>query len=274
MLVAATAITATSQTSNAKPIKEEGICFLPPYFSFDSKPYIVCAQYDENDVYVYNDDIELVRSLNVSLPIQNYTEKRINQVRYTDEWETIDERDYDFQGGYMENLYVYDIDGNAFSDDHSFFLSQTLFNTDEKFEYVTPKYEEIVGIYNEQDNDDDGVIDHRTIRHEWKQTGINIMSEDGAVLQSIQVEPIQGEIKILKIGDKLYLWGGNRNSEGEYENVFYRIDKQSTKLERVSSMPASAPRFFSIDGRRQTRMKHGVNIVRKSDGSVSKILVK
>ena len=45
-------------------------------------------------------------------------------------------------------------------------------------------------------------------------------------------------------------------------------------VEELSNINAKATQVFSIDGRQSTRLNRGINIVRMSDGSVHKVLVK
>ena len=185
---------------------------------------------------------------------------------FTGEWETVNVYTNKWSG--MQHLYFEDYDNNTHPD-QGFYLSQTLFNTDEKFEYVVPIYESIERIQDEYDRDGDGEIDSRQVCHEQQSTGFKVVSEDGTVLQTISgTGSIHwGEGGIIKLNNKVYLV-----MEDGDETVFYKIDQQSTSVTRVAAMPLSAQAVYSVDGQSLLTMRQGINIVRKSDGQVGKLL--
>ena len=185
----------------------------------------------------------------------------------TGEWETIEGDSWTYSGGAIEQLDFEDYDDNTHPD-QGFYLSQTLFNTDEKFEYLVPLYEPEDYTSSERDADGDGEIDTRTIQHGLRNTGYQIMSEDGTVIQTINSTGYAA--KIIKINEKTYLI-----VEDSDETVFYKIDQQKTNLSRVATMPVSlAKSIFSLDGRKLSSAQRGINIVRNSDGSATKFLEK
>ena len=185
---------------------------------------------------------------------------------YTGEWETIE--DYSWQGGNIMDYDFLDYDDGSYPD-WSFSLSQTLFNTDEKFEYLVPAYEEYDGVTGEYDRDYDGVIDQRTIYYGVRTVGFSIVNEDGKTLQTVRTDGDLANPFIMKIGGKLYL-GFDTGDEA----IFYRIDQQGSSVEQVANMPLSARAIYSLDGRRLPHARHGMNIIRKEDGRVTKHLVR
>lgn len=189
---------------------------------------------------------------------------------YTGAWETIDEEWY---GDYrcIEGVHMYDYDNDSCPDEPIVF-TQTLFNTDEKFEYIESIYEAVEETQYEYDRDNDGEPDHREIYHGWKSVGFRIMSEDGTVLQTISCDDASSkDYCIYKLNDKLYLVMYNYDAE---ETVFYKIDQQTTSVNRVKAMPALAKLIYSLDGRQQPTMQRGVNVVRDGDGTVKKVMKK
>ncbi|MDE5999911.1 MAG: hypothetical protein K2H04_07570, partial [Bacteroidaceae bacterium] len=192
------------------------------------------------------------------------------EAAYTGDWETINKEELNYGYGGVDRVSMYDYDNNSYPDEPIVF-TQTLFNTDEKFEYIESMYEATEVIY-EYDRDYDGEPDQREIYHGWKSVGFRIMSEDGKVLQTISCDDASSNDRcIYKLNDKLYLVMYNYDAE---ETVFYKIDQQTTSVNRVKAMPASAKLIYSLDGCQQPTMQRGVNIVRDGDGAVRKIMKK
>lgn len=189
---------------------------------------------------------------------------------FTGEWETVSSNSW--KGSEMQHFYFEDYDDNTHPD-QGFYLSQTLFNADEKFEYVEPIYETEEFISDGYDRDGDGEIDTRTIQHGVHSTGFRIVSEDGTVLQTINSTGTMhwggSGSGIFKINGKIYMV-----LEDGDETVFFKIDRQTTSITRVAEMPVSAKSFFSLSGRKLPSAQRGINIVLNSDGSSSKFIKK
>ena len=115
------------------------------------------------------------------------------------------------------------------------YCSQTLFNNDENFEYVVETSE-----------------------------GYSVINEDGSVLFKFDKKG-----HMIKIGGKIY-WV----SYSDDGCIFYLINKQSTSIEQVASVPGQKDQIFNIEGHQLSSPRHGVNIVRKKDGKVNKVFVK
>jgi hypothetical protein len=47
---------------------------------------------------------------------------------------------------------------------------------------------------------------------------------------------------------------------------------ESTGISQASTKDSKATAFFTVDGRRNTQMQRGLNIVRMSDGSIKKVI--
>ncbi|MDE5550946.1 MAG: hypothetical protein K2I99_06305, partial [Bacteroidaceae bacterium] len=171
----------------------------------------------------------------------------------------------------IEDVCMYDYDNDSCPDEPIVF-TQTLFNTDDKFEYIENLYEAITETRSESDRDNDGEPDYREIYHGWESVGFRIMSEDGKVLQTINCDDVSSkDCYVYKLNDKIYWVMYNYNIE---ETVFYKIDQQTTSVNRVKAIPASAKLIYSLDGRQQPTMQRGVNVVRDGDGAVRKIMKK
>ena len=195
----------------------EGYCYvIPKDFTF-GKNFYLSSSPESFPVYVYNDDFEIVKTINVT-------------------------------HGVRRCLYR-DFDGNSFPTDNdsgTFYLTQTLFNDDEKFEYIR--------------NSSEG--------------GFEIVSEDGTVLQTCKTVDFDenGPFDIYRMNGKLYLGVPCYSDLRDDYQCLYKIDKQTTRIKRVAEIPVPTTRY-SVAGYQLPSTQSGVNIVRQEDGTVKKVLV-
>ena len=121
---------------------------------------------------------------------------------YTGDWETIEDESRSY---YEEPVWLSyeDYDDNSYPD-QTFPLTQTLFNDDDKFEYVFAVSEPFERVQSEYDRDGDGMTDERRILRGWGTTGYQVRSEDGTVIRNLGVDDMDSA-RIIKINGKLYL---------------------------------------------------------------------
>lgn len=132
-----------------------------------------------------------------------------------------------------------DMDGN--SNESTIYLTQTLFNNDEKFEYIVSV----------PSNDDD---------YYYAITGFKIVSDDNEVLQTITFEKnVNNEPDLVKIGNNLYI--GFRTTK--YDEYFlYKINKSSDPS-KVSV--ATTPMRVSVSPR-VTERNQDITVIADGDG--------
>ena len=121
---------------------------------------------------------------------------------------------------HMCGLYYCDMDENSFSSDEVFYLTQNLFNADDKYEYLVYSYESVVSSSSENDRDGDGTIDQQIIYYVPRATKLSCLSEDGHTLWQVDINGGES-CTIYRINGKYYI---------RAEGVFYLIDKESTGL--------------------------------------------
>ena len=118
-------------------------------------------------------------------------------------------------------------------------ISQTLFNNDEKYEFILPVMEPLarMSYY-------DG---KQSIYYEHEAIGYKIVSEDGTVLQEIIVNEardskISIEAFVLQFGDKNYFiietYGGESGKDNDM-TYFYEINKNTNSIQKVREMQGS-----------------------------------
>lgn len=157
----------------------------------------------------------------------NYTDT------YTGDWYNYDE---DEGTRTIEPIYFEfnDYDNNR-SVEIGFSISQTLFNNDEKYEALVPKFSQKEVISNEIDEDGDGVIDHRTMSVGRYTTGFSVVSEDGTELYSIETDFHLYLDALVKINGKLYIIADVNNSDDE-DCIFFEINRETSNIKQVAKL--------------------------------------
>lgn len=116
-------------------------------------------------------------------------------------------------------------------------ISQTLFNNDEKYEFIVPVMEPFARMYYYSGK--------QSIDYQHKAIGYKIVSEDGTELQKIIVNEardskISIEAYFLQFGDKNYfIIERYDDSDYPYETYFYEINKNTNSIQKVREMPGS-----------------------------------
>lgn len=180
------------------------------------------------------------------------------QIAYTGDW--TETREDDGGTSSMARIRFIDYDSGNPCEDDPVWLTQTLFNSDSKYEYVRSKIRIEAGKSYEQDRDNDGVVDYEATFYRTVCVGFEIVSEDGTVLQSVDFargtldDRIEGYI--LKLNGKYYLMFDTYercDSEGtNYYKLVYSIDKGTTSVQqvgeprRISVRPSLAERHAPI----------------------------
>lgn len=172
---------------------------------------------------------------------------------YTGEWnQGLKEDSYYEEGEWLWDVQMFpfcvgEIIGEG--DDWGINATQTLFNNDEKWEFLRPVYTEVISNTRERDRDDDGEIDYKEITYRDRLKAYEIVSEDGNVLSSFLVP--EGDY----YGPRLILWDGEtyfgicvekKIEEDDYTEdylyeeymVIYSIDKNASSVKKIASTPA------------------------------------
>lgn len=144
------------------------------------------------------------------------------------------------------------------------YLTQTLFNDDSKFEYVVPHFDEGYDMVYTSNVSGYGAEEAHLIR----QSGYDVYNEDGDLVTTIRCADDEtwygGEPNIVVWDNTLMFYGRvydktDFNPYGLSTTLkcnFYRIDRQTQKVEKVASVP------FSV---RPTVMERGQEIVVELD---------
>lgn len=145
-------------------------------------------------------------------------------------------------------------DGGSSDDNYGFILSQTLFNDDEKFEYIIPKMTLTdISDWSSEVPGNDGntlTLTYSTLISDYAYPacrGVQVLSSDGTVIYDMDFgngfeanEYDCQYMTVITIGGKNYLVveGQTKGDDGyTYCTMFYRIDKQAQSIQQVNSAP-------------------------------------
>ena len=134
----------------------------------------------------------------------------------------------------------------------SFYVSQTLFNEDEGYEYIVPKYTiveeggDLISV--DPEYDDEIVLSRRVLLSSGypAQTGFRVMSSDGSVIKEIDFEEgflldeYSNDQYLIVMGNKTYIAIDGEYNDGEDNQrgiVFYLVDGKETAIKQVKTAP-------------------------------------
>ena len=210
-----TGITVDSIVEKGKTIEFYSFSEINIYRGYDNRAYCNIWKLEKKE-----GDIDVC--------LREYDLARPSGVIYTGEWAVSD--DYDYIGyGWLRmicDMAYRDYDSDTYGAG-SIALTQTLFNEDESYEYISPIYESLLVRYDESDRDGDGEIDRKYSQYEANVIGFRIMSESGSVIQEVKFGnslvalSSDGECEIFKLNGKMYL---------VWDVVEYRIDNEDFNI--------------------------------------------
>lgn len=172
----------------------------------------------------------------------------------TGRWETVEDRTYYDKRGNIKYFEWFDFNGKSLYEDAELTITQTLFNSDDKYEYIRPILQQS-SYTSESDRDYDGEVDEITTYYDSKELGFEIVNEDGDVLQSIRFESPKEYVDyvLVTINDKYYFVVEMENEDYSYTYEWYALTPgSSTGLKKVqapvsvTARPAMAKRHESI----------------------------
>ena len=194
---------------------------------------------------------------------------------YTGDWKTIYDESNTIYGEGTSRISLKDFNQSC-DDFRSIYLSQTIFNNDDKYEYIMPVYKPY-SMYEERDEDGDGTIDTKDTRSGMNIVGFKIVSETGNVLSTVNFEEgfevYDLKFDLILINGKRYLSITGNSSYPKRVYYIYSIESEATSVSMKSVQRVAVSARYTLDGRR-TQGERGINIIRMEDGTVKKVFVK
>ena len=257
MFMALSVMPASAQSLTPKVIPSVSrLSCTPKLFSYEGNSSVVTISSDKKSANVYDANLNLVRSFNL-YPNTVSPVSGIQQELVNGQWKDIssgyNSPSYEFTGTYFD-----DYDESCSRNDCHF--TQTLFNNDEKFEYIVPYVDMSVEVVvSEQDYNNDGTPDHRTINR--GAIKLNIINEDGTVIASIDSDSPH-QVAFKKMGGKIYAVTQTYDDTTNTTTYnFYAIDKDASSVNIVKRIQTANNRIFTLDGREHSAFQHGLNII-------------
>lgn len=226
-----------------------------PYNSYESSSYGKFTVYDEDfrEVKKISAPAEVYKQYSLVKRRAAVTDPFTGVLTYTREWETTRENESEYEWRYCRQLSLcteVDFGIAETHDGQRLFLTQTLFNEDDKFEYLYETIEVKETSKYERDRDGDGVIDEITTSYMAVESGLEIRQDDGTVLfrhdYADIINVMSTDVALYRVGGKTYLVvfesGYDNPDEGQsYSYTVYSIDSKASKiteLKRSSSVRA------------------------------------
>lgn len=176
---------------------------------------------------------------------QHYVQYDISYTDWVDKGTTTESYTEELRPLRLENLNLNNNDTRLYM---RFYLSQTLFNSDESYEYLVPKYKLVEGTY----SGGTSIVDPSRIeltrstvvskKASLALCGFQVVSEDGNVLQDLMFDNYLGgsyvnDPVVLTIGSNTYIAFDGRDSEGKSVTIFYKIDPTTSSIQKVRTVP-------------------------------------
>lgn len=202
-------------------------------------------------------------------PRYNYIEHDGNVTRYTFNY-NISYTDWVDKGTIVKNfsqdltpIYLTNVNlnKNGYSK-YQFWVTQTLFNNDENYEYLVPKirlskhgnWDNGPSIISPSTPDDPIETQKDTLiseESEFELVGFQIVSENGTAIKDINFEAVDGYVNtdnayVLTMGNNTYLVFSGRTGSGKDCTIFYKIDRNTTSIQQVKNVNALMKVFPSI----------------------------
>ena len=188
------------------------IRYVPEEFSYNNKATFFDWEDDDYSIVtIYNDDIQKVKTFNVNNGEHGRKYQVIKERKataegvYNGEW-----IDYTKEGSLPDvTRIVFHDTSNGINEDNRIFYTQTLFNSDEKYEYIQDVFGEYKTTVTERDRDGDGDTDYIETEYSGIQIGFDVKNEDGDIVCSLRPRLSEGysvsDLILLKIKGKIYL---------------------------------------------------------------------
>ena len=257
-------------------------------FSANGKAQMYIKNYDNSNGKViftfYADDFTQQGELIVQCESFTASEKMeqrewqddgMGHAGYTGDWKTIYDESNTIYGDGASRITLKDFNQSC-DDFRSIYLSQTIFNNDDKYEYIMPVYKPY-SMYEERDEDGDGTIDTKDTRSGMNIVGFKIVSETGNVLSTVNFEEgfevYDLKFDLILINGKRYLSITGNSSYPKRVYYIYSIESEAASVSMKSVQRVAVSARYTLDGRR-TQGERGINIIRMEDGTVKKVFVK
>ncbi|MBQ8424223.1 MAG: hypothetical protein IJY36_08235 [Coprobacter sp.] len=216
---------------------------LPKYLSAENKttPYTYRADGSSVIYTLFNENFEIDREFTIQTNVQpeGYQIWERNENR---EWEIVDQWESNPLSIQVEEAIYYNYDNGLNLEDQYLYMTQNLFNNDDKYEvfrYITePIIDTTILEY-----DASGEIHKYRIDKDNEIKGMEIISEEGAIIATLSISAVPDRWEVWIINDKKYLFASEVYIDERYYNYIYSLDSETGAVQQVANT-ASAMKVF------------------------------
>ena len=230
--------------------------YILPEYTKDGKSLMAIGinngEYDsheyEEKMLIYNDNLEQIYEFKFELEArESYTiikereavEDLQGNITYTGDW--TEKRSNESFSYSRSSLWIRFSDYTGNLPSCAMGATQTLFNDDEDYEYLTDIYAVQPQSRTEKDRDGDGEADYVEEVFKSAMVGFAIKSSNGQTIQTINfgngyIYDYEDPIDLIKFNDKTYLRMPARDgNDDDYYYIYYPVTKNSTDIKPIGS---------------------------------------
>ena len=262
-----------------------GYDIIPSKFTKDGKSLFVVSRANNDNFWeIYDNDLKEIASIGTD-GVAFTTYKIIKRRDPSGEW--TEERDDTENYVGISSLVYMDNSFEAFFGAPVFRLTQTLFNDDDNYEYITPTFGYVQrdewDSY-QDDRDGDGEIDFICDYYKSHMSGFKIKSSDGSTLQTVDLNgyiiDFSYDFVLVNMDEKLYLGMFDVYSYDSEEtfSIFFPINKTGTGINplgapvkmKVSPRMADRSQSFTVELDGESNAEREVIVVNSAGQTVWK----
>lgn len=154
---------------------------------------------------------------------------------------------------YQTEVYDYDVNCNESSD---VYLSQNVFNNDDKYEYLVESYREVsaptdsTGSYNGVNGFENGkIVLTKYVQDKYYESYLVVKDEDGKDLFSVPNSGYRDDFTIYRANGKTYISNYESQGSGLGQYVIYLLDKTDTGITELARTQAvKSAKTFNMAG--------------------------
>ena len=181
----------------------------------------------------------------------------------------VDDSSESFEGTHTERIYqtsVYDYDANCNEDSYEY-LSQNVFNDDDKYEYLVESYREVsaptesTGSYPIKGIENGKIVLTKIVQDKFYESYLVVKDENGKDLFTVPTNGKKDDFTIYRANGKTYISNYESQGSGLGQYVIYLLDKTDTGItELARTQTVKSAKTFNMAGMQVGKNAKGIVI--------------
>lgn len=181
----------------------------------------------------------------------------------------VDDSSESFEGTNTERIYqtsVYDYDANCNEDSYEY-LSQNVFNDDDKYEYLVESYREVsaptesTGSYPIKGIENGKIVLTKIVQDKFYESYLVVKDENGKDLFTVPTNGKKDDFTIYRANGKTYISNYESQGSGLGQYVIYLLDKTDTGITELARTQTVKPaKTFNMAGMQVGKNAKGIVI--------------